>query len=156
VDSSLLDEWERLRNPDYVPPAEQSLEERRAVPLTRNRPAFIRSLRRAVFDVVKALSQQHWEAAAALAGDPWSATGIAGSLAPYAENHGLIRMDPEARSTKHFRIDEGPDHRLWRVEQTLIDTEEWNDWSLIFRVDLDECDRDMEIRLTLEAIAPIR
>ena len=155
VDSSLLDEWERLRNPDYVPPAEQSLEERRAVPLTRNRPAFIRSLRRSVFDVVKALSQQQWETASTLVGIPWTATTLAETLAPYADGHGLIRMDPEARSAKQFRIDEDPGPRLWRVEQILVDTEEWNDWSLIFQVDLDQCDQDMEIRLTLQSIAPI-
>ena len=56
VDSSLLDEWEKLRNPDYVPEQEKPVAERKAVAFTRNRPAFTRAVRNAVFDLVKALS----------------------------------------------------------------------------------------------------
>jgi hypothetical protein len=61
VDSSLLDEWEKLRNPEYVPVADRPPTERQAQPFTRNKPTFTRALRNAVFDVVKALSHGKFE-----------------------------------------------------------------------------------------------
>ncbi len=71
------------------------------------------------------------------------------------DDHGLIRMDPEARNTKQFRVDEIPGRRAWRVEQVLVDTEEMNDWSAVFMVDLDRCDQEMRVVLELEDVAGI-
>jgi hypothetical protein len=157
VDSSLLDEWEKLRNPDYVPPEELPIEQRRAVPLTRNRAAFTRTVRGAVFDFVKELSRGRWDEALAMVHtDDWSADQLANRIEEYHEyGHGLIRMDPEARNTKHFRIDEIPGRRAWRVEQVLVDTEEMNDWSVVFTINLERCDEEMSVILELESVAPV-
>lgn len=154
VDSSLLDEWERLRNPDYIPPEQQSLAQGRAVPLTRDRRTFTRAVRSAVFDVVKQLSHRQWAKAAALVEGDWNPERLAQTMAHHAEGHGVLRLDPEARSTKHFRIDELPERRVWRVEQILVDTEEENDWSLVFEIDLARCDQDMRVVLQLKEFAP--
>ncbi len=75
-------------------------------------------------------------------------------LDSYFETHQRIRLDPEARAAKHTRISEkGP--RCWLVEQTLVDPEELNDWSLKLCVDLDQCDAAAVVVLTLEDLAPI-
>ena len=155
VDSSLLDEWERLRDPDYVPPEQRPMEERRAVPLTRKRPEFTRLLRGAVFDFVRELSRGQWEAALENAGGEWTVERLAERMGEYAAEHGHLRLDPEARSTKHFHVDEIPARRGWRVEQVLVDDEELNDWSVIFEVDLDRCDEEIDVVMELVGVGPV-
>lgn len=155
VDSSLLDEWEKLRNPDYVPPEEQAPEERRAVPITRSRTQFTRAVRGAVFEFVKALSRGQWAGALEMVEGTWTAEQLGAAMAEYAGDHGLIRMDPEARNAKHFRVDEVPGRRAWRVEQVLVDTEEMNDWSVVGTVDLDRCDEEMRMVWELEDVGPV-
>ncbi len=153
VDSSLIDEWEKLRDPDYVPPAERSPEQRRAIPFTRNRAAFTRAVRNAVFGVVKQLSQGRLEEVAT--GGSLTREQLAARMEAYRESHGWIRLDPEARSSKHFRVDPVDGRRAWRVEQVLVDDADLNDWSIHLRVDLDRCDEEIAVRLELEDLAAI-
>ena len=158
VDSSLLEEWEKLRNPDYVPEEDKPAAERKVVAFTRNKPAFMRALRNSVLDLVKALS--HGDAAAALSlmepadseGVAWSRQRIDGLLDTYFADHERIRLDPEARAAKHTRVSE-EDPRKWIVEQLLVDPEELNDWMLRIAVDLDRCDAAGAVILRLESLA---
>ena len=65
IDSSLLEEWEKLRNPDYVAaetgdkPARPS-----SYDLTRDVPAFRRQIRAAIFGFLQDVNGRDWEAAA--------------------------------------------------------------------------------------------
>ena len=65
IDSSLLEEWEKLRNPDYVAeeagdkPARPS-----SYDLTRDVPAFRRQIRAAIFGFLQDVNVRDWEAAA--------------------------------------------------------------------------------------------
>ena len=157
VDSSLLDEWEKLKNPDYVPEAEKPPEQRKHVAFTRNRPAFTRAVRNAVFTLVKAFAQE--TVAEILAqvepadagGAAWNAGRIEGLLDAYFADHGRIRLDPEARAAKHSRIDDG-EPRRWVVEQILVDPDEHNDWSLRVVVDLDRSDAEERPVLVLSGL----
>jgi len=160
VDSSLLDEWEKLRDPEYAPGEARPEPERKAVACTRQRPAFIRNLRNAVFGVVKALSQDDVskvieqiepEDSDAL---PWTPQRIDALLDAYFAGHQRIRLDPEARAAKHTRISEaGP--RRWICEQIVVDPEELNDWMLRFAIDLDRCDAAGAVVLVLDDFAPL-
>lgn len=157
VDSSLLDEWEKLKNPDYVPEAEKPLEQRKHVSFTRNRPAFTRALRNAVFTLVKAFAQGNVAAILAqiepadAGGQPWNAVRIEGLLDAYFAEHERIRLDPEARAAKHSRIDD-EEPRRWKVEQILVDPDEHNDWMLRLSVDLDRSDAEERPVLVLEGL----
>ena len=160
VDSSLLDEWEKLRNPDYVPLEDRPPAERKAVAFTRNRPAFTRALRNAVFTLVKAFAEGNTAGILAQIepadpdGQPWTAARIEALLDGYYAEHQRIRLDPEARAAKHSRIsDEQP--RRWTVEQTLVDPDELNDWFLKLAIDLDRSDAEARPVLTLESLAPL-
>ena len=160
VDSSLLDEWEKLRNPDYVPEADKPVAERKAVAFTRNRPAFTRALRNAVFTLVKAFAEGNTAAILAQiepndADDqPWTAARIEALLDDYHAGHERIRLDPEARAAKHSRIsDEDP--RRWTHEQILVDPEEHNDWSLHLVIDLDRSDAEARPVLILQSLASL-
>jgi hypothetical protein len=159
VDSSLLDEWDKLRNPHHVPQA-RLVAEQTHQPYTRNGPAFTRALRNVVFDVVKALSLDHDERLLELIessdsdGIPWTKDRISTLIDPYFDSHERIRLDPEARSAKHSHLSE-PGLRLRICEQILVDPEEHNDWSLRFSINLDECDRQQRPVLVMENIAPV-
>jgi superfamily II RNA helicase len=160
VDSSLLDEWEKLRNPDYVPMEERPVAERKAVAFTRNRPAFTRALRNAIFTLVKAFAQGNTAEILAqiepadAEEQPWTAARIEGLLDGYYSEHQRIRLDPEARAAKHTRIsDELP--RRWTCEQTLVDPEELNDWFLKLAVDLDKSDAEARPVLVMENAGPV-
>lgn len=160
VDSSLLDEWEKLRNPDYVPEQEKPATERRAVAFTRNRAAFTRAVRNAVFDLVKALA--HDDADALLEkidpldadGAAWTRERILTLLDDYHADHARIRLDPEARNIKHTHIKEAAP-RQWTCEQVLVDPDEHNDWSAVFAIDLDRSDAEQRPVLALTGIAAI-
>jgi hypothetical protein len=160
VDSSLLEEWEKLRNPDYVPEEEKPVAERKAVAFTRNKPAFMRALRNAVFDLVKALSREDSAAVLGLIepadteGVSWSRPRIDGLLDGYFTGHERIRLDPEARAAKHTRISE-EEPRKWIVEQALVDPDELNDWMLRIEVDLDRCDAEHSIVMTMGSMEAV-
>ncbi len=160
VDSSLLEEWEKLRDPDYVPEEERPAPERRAVAFTRNRPAFLRSLRNAVFQVVKDLSNDHLAGVlegiepADSAGNAWNRARLDPLLDAYFATHTRIRVDPAARAAGNTLVSEtGP--RVWSVEQILVDPDELNDWLLRFTVDLERCDEAGAVVLTLEDLGAI-
>ena len=143
VDSSLIDEWEKLLNPDAGP---KEIASQKEVPFSRRKAEFQRAIRRAVFDFVKELSRENYESAADLVGG--KSLEIRGMMEGYFEEHGFIRMDPEARSPKHLHV-EGD-----KLEQVLIDEEGLNDWSAIFEVDRRQSDEENQVVLTLVGIGP--
>ena len=71
---------------------------------------------------------------------------IRNMMSGYHEEHGYIRMDPEARNAKHLRIDGD------RLEQVVIDEEGLNDWSAIFLVDRPKSDEENRVVLKFEGV----
>ena len=149
VDASLLDEWEEMRDPDYVPEKIEEVEtadipEVDTRGITKDERAFTVALRNAVFRVVKALAESRFTAAASEVDDAWTAERFEETLAPFFEDHERIRTDPRARGTEFIIIDKsstsGTDDRHWRVRQKLVDPDEHNDWMLDFHLDLDASD----------------
>ena len=161
TDSSLLDEWEKLRHPEFVPDSEsdQPAEERqkKEQPVTRNRTAFTRAVRNRVFDFVKELARGNHQLALeqlASAGD-WTVARLIATMADHGEEHGRIRLDPEARNAKHCFLTEITEKRLWKVEQILVDEQEFNDWSVVFEIDLEKSDAEGEAMLSLVELGPV-
>ena len=159
VDSSLLDEWERLKNPQFVPGEEAKPKDEKAIPFTRDRTAFTRAVRNRVFDFVKQLSRGNSLAALEIPGEvgEWTAVSLSAKLDDYFAEHDGIRLDPEARNVKHCFVTElsEPGKRLWRVEQMLIDRDELNDWSVVFEVNLEKCDAAGEVVLRLVGVGVV-
>jgi hypothetical protein len=142
VDSSLIDEWERLRDHEEV--VEKAPV--KGVPYTRRKAEFVRATRRAIFDFVKEISLENYEAAADLVGSkPFE---IREMMKGYFEEHGIIRMDPEARSSKYLRI-EGD-----RLEQILVDEEGLNDWSVVLELDRAQSDLENRVVVCLRELGP--
>ncbi len=150
VDSSLLDEWESLRDPgsSVVTAGSSALAKRRREtgaspsppPLSRNRPVFLRVIRQRLFDLIKALRDERWAVSLTLIeeadpeGENWTAERLQRVTEAYLAERGGFRLDPEARNRRHTYLDRD-DPKLWKVEQVLVDPEDLNDW--VLRADLD-------------------
>lgn len=128
VDSSLLDEWEKMRGNVVVERA--SADPTAAAEPKADGKAIARRIRNQVFTLVRLLATRDFEAASALCGAP--ADEIAARVDAYLEGHGRVRTDPPARAPRLLTITgEGP----WLAEQILVDPEEHNDWVLAVEID---------------------
>jgi hypothetical protein len=139
TDSSLLDEWEKLRDPDYKPDevAEKPIE---APDITRNKREFTALIRNEIFRFLQQL--------------------IMGTIAPsemeaYYVDHERIRLDNEARNGRHTYVEPGGDGKTWQVCQVLVDPDELNDWQVEFSVDLAQARADGKPTLALVKIGPV-
>jgi superfamily II RNA helicase len=135
VDSSLLDEWESLRDP-RVPRAVVP----RAIGLADDPRALAARVRAELHRVVKALASRDYETAArhVVAGaEPWTAERFAQAMAPYWAAHATLLATPAARRPSLTRID-ALEGRRFRAQQTLLDPEGEEDWALDCIVDLTE------------------
>ena len=147
VDSSLLDEWEKMRNPAY-----QRAEEKEARPpgaeaakadITRDTKAFTSAIRQRIFSFLRGLINGEFEEAithlgspADPEGRPWTPERLTQALEAYHTDHQRICLEPEARNIRHTYLIPSEDKRSWRVQQMLVDPEGHNDWVAEFEVDL--------------------
>lgn len=147
VDSSLLDEWERMLDPDYEPglAGPELRPERPSGPLdvTADARAFTAAIRARVFAFLASWAKGRDEAALAqldVATDasetPWTEERLKAARAARAAEHGGLRLDPEARNQRHTHVEVADDRSSWRVDQMLVDTADLNDWVASWRVDL--------------------
>jgi superfamily II RNA helicase len=148
IDSSLLEEWERMRDPNYIPRGEQAEvrppgAEEAARDITRDTKAFTAAIRNRIFTFLRAMMSGDFEAALAAADsphsaddEPWTADRLRRALDEFHAGHDYLRLDPEARNVRHTYVTPSEDKRHWRVQQMLIDPAEANDWVAEFVVDL--------------------
>ena len=59
-------------------------------------------------------------------------------------------------TSEHTHISKGEDHTVWTVDQTLVDSEELNDWLVEFSVDLTESKASGKVSLAIIGIGPLR
>lgn len=139
VDSSLLDEWEAMRNPDLARVATEEPEAKAPAPtdITTNVRAFTVLVRNEVFRLLRALSRRDFAGAAELVaegGEPRSAEAIEAMLAPFWEEHSAIRTDPKARVPGNTLVEAS--ETAWRVQQIVLDPEAHDDWVVEVTIDL--------------------
>ncbi|MDR7328148.1 superfamily II RNA helicase [Catenuloplanes niger] len=138
VDSSLLDEWERLRNPGALLVEQQKLDDKPPA-VTRNLRAFKVLVRNAMFRRVELAALHQWAALGELdAESGWDAAAWADALAPYYEEHADIGTGPDARGPALLQITQ--DRTEWTVRQVLDDPAEDHDWAITAVVDLTASD----------------
>jgi hypothetical protein len=136
VDSSLIDEWERLRNPaaEVVAPTDD-----RPPAVTSNRRAFRVLVRNALFRRVELAALRHWEELGELdAATGWDGVAWARALEPYFEEHDEIGTGPDARGPALLIIEERPTE--WAVRQIFDDPADDHDWGFSAIVDLTASD----------------
>jgi superfamily II RNA helicase len=137
VDSSLLDEWEKLTNPDDETEPEDADE--RVPAVTTNVRAFRVLVRNALFLRVQLAARHRYADLGALDSEAgWDAQSWAEALTPYFEQHGEIRTGPDARGPKYLIITEHEDY--WEIRQIFDDPAGDNDWGFLATINLAESD----------------
>jgi hypothetical protein len=143
VDSSLLDEWRRMQNPEFILPEEKE------EPL----PPFAvseRMVKAIVLQFLVAWGKGDFSAAVACfePSEEFSEKKLADLHKQYMETHRELRLDAEGRSNKHTFIEKKGD--VWEVSRMLQDYEELNDWQIFFSVDLAGSKKDERLVIRLE------
>ena len=157
VDSSLLDEWEKMRDPDYRPLGTGGVDLRPPRPelppdVTRDTKAFTAAIRNTPLRIpARVVDRERRGRAGSLGGDAsrperstprkaplraWSAARLKVAREAHRVEHAGPRLDPEARNLRHTHVEPSPDGASWRVQQMLVDPEGLNDWALELDVDL--------------------
>jgi superfamily II RNA helicase len=132
VDSSLLDEWEQLRDPSGAL-AEAAPVRPQAV--TGNVRAFRVLVRNAVFRRVELAALGRYAELGELDADAgWDAAAWEAAVEPYFEEHDEIGTGADARGPALLILDEGADR--WRVRQIFDDPAGDHDWGISAEVDL--------------------
>jgi superfamily II RNA helicase len=138
VDSSLVDEWERLRDPRYE--AAPAADPRAALgppPPWADPRAFAARIRNEAHALLVALARKdHATALAALApGTEWTAASLEAELAPYWAAHPRIDVTPAARRPHNTFVKE-LEPRRWEVVQRIVDEAGEVDWAIECEIDL--------------------
>jgi superfamily II RNA helicase len=158
TDSSLLDEWEALTDPESVANAAAAVAAGDGPPpprpITANERAFTIMVRNAMFQKVALAARDRYDAlaeldaaAAALTDPPTRVTmNVAAweeALGAYWDEHESMSSGPGARSPRLLMIDrEGARDaaRTWTVRQIVDDPESHHDFAIVATVDLDASD----------------
>ena len=147
TDSSLLDEWAALTDPESVaraaaavaagePPAPPR-------PITGNERAFAVMARNALFLRVQLAARDAYADLADLEDGGMSAAEWEAALGAYWEEHESIDSGPAARSPDLLLVDRSPpgaEGRVWSARQVVLDPEGHRDWAIVAEVDLDASD----------------
>ncbi len=134
IDSSLLEEWERLKNPDFVAATTDADKPARpaSFDITRDTAALRRLVRTAIFGFLQDVAAREFdsalsrlrtgEAAAPADNDPVSpeARKLAATFAPYFDARTRFRLDPEGRSAKHTHWSEETTSEVERVDPNAL------------------------------------
>lgn len=141
TDTSLLEEWQRLSNPEAaIRETKESPDAREPEDITRDARAFTVLLRNTVWRIVQAIARREFGRALMETMTPAGApTGLGQedlerALAPYFDEYGEVRTDPAARSPRYLEIEKGD--TVWKLRQLLVDPEEDLGWALCFEMDL--------------------
>jgi hypothetical protein len=149
VDSSLIDEWERLRSGGALPSPQAPLEaepEPLKLPeddprvLAQNPKAFAARVRNELHRLLKAVATRSWGDALAaihpLEGEPsWTPEALAQAMEPYFAEHPFVDLKPRSRLPHNTVL--RPDGELrWEAIQKIVDPEGEADWMLDCIVDL--------------------
>ena len=118
---------------------------------------FQRQLRNHMQTLLTALARYDPDGALSLVepadseGRPWSVERLRRELDGFLDARHQIRLDPEARNARHTHVSED----LKSVHQTLIDPDDFNDWSIRLTIDAAKSDERRTPVLLLESIGPI-
>ncbi len=142
IDSSLLDEWEALTDPESV---ERAMAAGDAItpprPITGNERAFRVMVRNAMFQKVQLAARDRFDELARLEGGErveMKAAAWEAALGDYWEEHETIDTGAAARSPELLLIER--EARSWSVRQIINDPEGHHDWAIVATVDLDASD----------------
>jgi hypothetical protein len=153
VDSSLLDEWEKLREPGEQAVTEVRVE-RGPPPVTANPRAFRVLVRNAMFRRVELAALRRWDELGELdAEDGWDAAAWQEAVTPYFDEYDEIGTGPDARGPALLMVDQQAER--WLVRQILHDPAGDRDWGISAEVDLAASDAAGEAVIRVTAVGQL-
>ena len=162
VDSSLLEQWEKLRDPAFQPVATAEIKPPGAAEaladITRDQKTFKALVRNRIFQFLRMVSDADYAGALALVAEGtrlWTAQHLEASLEPFLAERGRLRLDPEARNARHTYFEADASAVTLKVQQMLLDPEDFNDWVAEFSVDLAASRKAGTPALGLHRIGPL-
>ena len=176
VDSSLLDEWQRMKDPETAlrKQREEAARKPGAAPssdagagasskpdITRDVREFTRRVRQYVFGCLCSMVSGDFETALewleernTAAGTPWTEKDLKALLDAYYKEHAHLCLDPNARNLRFTIIKPDEGGKTWTLEQVWVDPEGHNDWVMVLRVDLLKSQEKSKPHLQLLSIGP--
>lgn len=166
VDSSLIDEWEELANPEAVAAHASQAAGAAAIDLApparsvlANERAFGVMLRNALFRRVQAAAFERFGELAELDGPHgFGEQRWRDALAGYFTEYDEIRTDADARAAALLELDRGPEARaegVWRFRQVLLDPAGDRDWAIEGVIDLAASEADGEPAVRVQRVGPL-
>ncbi|GAA1616198.1 DEAD/DEAH box helicase [Leucobacter chromiireducens] len=166
VDSSLIDEWEELANPEAVAAHASQAAAAAAIDLApparsvlANERAFGVMLRNALFRRVQAAAFERFGELAELDGPHgFGEQRWRDALAGYFTEYDEIRTDADARAAALLELDRGPEARaegVWRFRQVLLDPAGDRDWAIEGVIDLAASEADGEPAVRVQRVGPL-
>lgn len=151
VDSSLIDEWAQMADPD-APISSEALARELAfgvedpTALTANQRAFKVMIRNFMFRLVELFAWEKEEQLTSLTDYLDDAPDFAAGMDAYFDEYADLDASPTARGPEYFLL--RPTGRSWQVRQILKDPKGDNSFSFAATVDLDASDAAGEVRLS--------
>ncbi len=143
VDSSLLDEWEQLANPEEMTAEEAQEKADQVKPVTANARAFRVLVRNAMFRRVELAALDRVDELGEMDGESgWDADAWGEAMDKYWDEYEELGTGPDARGPKLLIIDEQPENGLWKVRQIFDDPNDDHDWGISAEVDLTASDAE--------------
>jgi len=140
VDSSLLDEWEKLVDPAATSVAAEVVDAG-PPPVTANVRAFRVLVRNAMFRRVELAALRRWDDLAELDGEVgWDAERWREAMADYFDEHDEVGTSASARGPLLLQIEQQPGR--WLVRQVFDDPAGDHDWGIRAEVDLAASDAE--------------
>ena len=168
IDSSLIDEWERLKNPEFVA---TDVAEKPARPasydITRDTAGFRKQIRATLLGFLQDIAAGDADAArqrllssTSVPADEAAALPetrrIEKEFTAYFDQRRRFRLDPEGRAVKHTYFEEiDSSIRTLSVAQNLVDVDGANDWEARFTVDLEKSRTENRVVMNFIDVRPI-
>jgi hypothetical protein len=148
TDSSLLDEWEQLTDPNRPDDVAPEIVPAQPKAITANQRAFRVLVRNAMFRRVELVARRRWseladlEPAGAMDAEEWAAAGQ-----EYYAEHDTIGTGSDARGPGLLMVEQ--ERARWLVQQIIDDPEGDHDWRIVAEVDLAASNEAGELVLTV-------
>jgi hypothetical protein len=148
VDSSLLDEWERIRDgakdaaAGLAPPSEAPLDE---TDVTQDERGFTVLVRNAMFQLLRAIARKDWATVGSMTDHEkggWTPEELEQAMTPFFAEHPALRLDPGARAPDRTLVTMRGAEGIWDVVQLFSapdladDGGDGDTWALSCQVDL--------------------
>lgn len=158
VDSSLVDEWERIQNPDRTVLARTTEAEEEVRDITRSERGFTVLVRNGVSRMLRALARGRYSefmeciSPEKEGGGSWNEREIYELVEPYFTDHSLLLTDKSSRAPELLKIEKTLE--LWTITQVMTDPDAKNDWDLRLVVDIAQSREQQDVVFRLLGIGP--